>query len=133
MFNLLQKHKVSLVYIPLTVYWLILFVLTSLPSNRLPDAKINDKIEHYVAFGLLSFLLSLAFSFQRKVRFLYTWPLMWTIILVALYGMLDELHQLYVPGRYCDILDWTADVLGGLAGIGLVFLIKKFSKKSVLN
>jgi VanZ family protein len=121
------------VYIPLTVYWLILFLLTSLPSSKLPDAKLNDKIEHSLAFAILAVLLSLAFHFQKKIKILYSKPFFSTVLLIAVYGMLDELHQLYVPGRYCDINDWIADVLGGLVGVGIVLIIKKLSKERVIN
>ncbi len=133
MFNLLEKYKVSLVYIPLAVYWLILFILTSLPTTKLPNTKINDKIEHYLAFAVLAVFLSLAFHFQRKISILFKRPFLATIILIAGYGLLDEVHQYFIPGRYCDMLDWVADVLGGLAGLGIVLLIKRFSKERVIN
>lgn len=112
---------------------MILFVLTSLPSTKLPDPKINDKIEHYLAFAILAVLLSMAFHFQEKIKLLYKWPFLSTVLLIAVYGLLDEVHQLYVPGRYCDIYDWVADVLGGLMGVGIVLLIKKFSNDRVIN
>lgn len=133
MYNLLKKHKVSLVYLPLSLYWLVLFILTSLPASRLPDAKINDKVEHYIAFAVLAVLLSLTFQFQEKIRILAKQSYLFCIILIAIYGLLDELHQMYVPGRYCDVKDWIADVLGGLAGIGLVFLLKKIGRKTAIN
>ena len=38
----------------------------------------------------------------------------WIILsFVALYGLSDEIHQYFVPGRVCDILDLAADVTGG--------------------
>jgi len=36
----------------------------------------------------------------------------------ALYGMTDELHQMFVPGRQPDIADWIADILGVAIGYG---------------
>ncbi|MGB5540538.1 MAG: VanZ family protein, partial [Gammaproteobacteria bacterium] len=42
---------------------------------------------------------------------------------VGLYGVLDEIHQYFVPGRQADVLDVLADVSGGLLGAGLMFLL----------
>jgi len=36
-----------------------------------------------------------------------------TLIVVALFGCLDEIHQSFVPGREADVWDWVADVIGG--------------------
>jgi len=33
------------------------------------------------------------------------------------YGLLDEIHQGFVPGRDPDVLDWLVDASGGLVGI----------------
>ena len=38
-----------------------------------------------------------------------------------LYGVTDELHQVFVPGRFCDFFDGLADALGVLAGHALYF------------
>ena len=37
---------------------------------------------------------------------------------MALYGVTDEWHQLYVPGRVSDPADWIADVVGLVLGYG---------------
>ena len=33
-------------------------------------------------------------------------------VLGVLYGATDEIHQMYVPGRSPDVLDWFADAAG---------------------
>ena len=42
------------------------------------------------------------------------------LIIGALYGMSDEWHQMYVPGRMPDVADWIADVAGLLSGYAWV-------------
>jgi VanZ family protein len=38
---------------------------------------------------------------------------------------LDEIHQIFIPGRYCELLDWFADFAGVLfAALFLNFLVK---------
>jgi VanZ family protein len=44
------------------------------------------------------------------------------LAIAAAYGIFDELHQSFVPGRSADILDWFADVCGALIGIGACWL-----------
>ena len=71
-----------------------------------------DKILHAIVFGILAFLLvcSLAPPHAR------TWRRVWLVTLaVALYGLTDEYHQSFVPGREASMYDALADALGGLA------------------
>lgn len=98
---------------------------TSLPGQDVPDMKISDKIEHFAAYGGLAVLLSFTFNFQRKIRLLADHPFIFTVFLIAVYGMLDELHQRFIPGRSCDIKDWIADVTGALLGMMVVLIIRK--------
>jgi VanZ family protein len=36
----------------------------------------------------------------------------WVTVLVALIGAADEIHQMFLPGRYAEMDDWLADVGG---------------------
>ena len=38
------------------------------------------------------------------------------VLCAGAYGATDELHQLFVPDRACDPVDWLVDVAGALAG-----------------
>ncbi|MBT8489380.1 MAG: VanZ family protein [Gemmatimonadetes bacterium] len=42
----------------------------------------------------------------------------WLLLAGALYGLSDEIHQMYVPGRSPDPADLAADVVGLLLGYG---------------
>ena len=123
MFKYIELHKKHLVYMPLIFYWLLILTLTSLPGYDLPDVKINDKIEHFLAFGGLGFLLHLSLRVQDKFIVLKKFPWLFTILIVACYAAFDELHQLFIPGRSCDINDWIADMIGVTIGVVLMALI----------
>lgn len=92
-------------------YWLTIFVLTHLPPKDLPHVKLNDKIEHLMAYYLLSVLLNLVLHrrWSRHADWL-------TLILVLAYGAADEITQ-PLTGRTCDFLDWLADGTGAALGI----------------
>ena len=131
MFKYLASHRTYFIYIPLAVYWIILFVMTSLPSTMSISVGVSDKIEHFGAYGLLSVFLFLALKFQSKYSVLSDYPATFTIIIASLYGIIDEFHQLYIPGRSAEFYDWLADFSGSiLAVIILRLLFYKFEGKN---
>lgn len=134
MFEFLQKRKIWLVYIPLIIYWVILFTATSLPVERLPSIGFTDKINHFVAYFILAVLLNLTLIYQRKSQLLFEKAPIATIVICLFYGALDEVHQLFVPGRSAETLDWVADALGTTAAVLLIyFLLNRFKYRLDFN
>ena len=88
-----------------------------------PNIQINDKIEHILAYGGLGFLLNLSLRIQNKFTIVKKYPAWFTVLIVSSYGALDELHQLFIPGRSCDILDWTADTVGVIIGVTIMTIL----------
>jgi VanZ family protein len=128
LFEFLEKRKIWFVYIPLVIYWLILFVATSLPVERLPSIGFTDKINHFIAYFILAVLVNLTLIYQRKSRFLFEKATVATIVICLFYGALDELHQMMVPGRFAETMDWVADALGAVAGILIVYFLMNVLK-----
>lgn len=81
---------------------------------------VSDKIEHFGAYGLLSVFLYLNLYFQNKFEILKKFPGTFTILIASIYGLLDELHQLLVPGRSADVLDWLADFSGSILAVLII-------------
>jgi VanZ family protein len=135
LYKYFQKYPVYLIYIPLFIYWIILFTATTIPTDKLPQLfPSQDKLEHFVAYAVLAFLLALALHFQKKSVLLSSKMYVFTLLFVLTYGAIDEIHQLFVPGRYCDLLDWCADSIGGLIGIlfANLFLKAQYNKSENL-
>jgi VanZ family protein len=128
LFNILERNKVLLVYLPLIFYWILLFTLTTLPSQSIPAVGVNDKLEHMLAYFGLSFLLYLTLLFQKKSIMLKKYAMLFTLLIVVFYGVLDEVHQLLIPGRSCELLDFLADMLGGILGIVLLKILIRVYK-----
>jgi VanZ family protein len=67
-----------------------------------------DKVVHFCVFGLIGTLLArLRWVQHRAPLGAYA-----AVLLVALFGATDEIHQSFTPGRCCDFSDWLADTLG---------------------
>ncbi len=132
LYRTLQERKILLVYVPLAVYWGIIFIATSVPVDSMPkffDAQ--DKLEHFAAYFILEILLALTLHFQDKFSTLKAKPILFSLLFLSLYAALDEVHQYLIPGRYADVLDWAADVVGGV--IAIILLRIFFQKAAVLQ
>jgi VanZ family protein len=79
--------------------------------------NVSDKIEHFGAYGLLSVFLYLNLYFQNRFELLKKFPATFTVLIASIYGMVDEIHQMYVPGRSAEFLDWLADFSGSLVAV----------------
>jgi VanZ family protein len=92
--------------------------LSSLSPDELPDAAFAlwDKLNHFTAFALGGWLAAAALRVSRP----HASPAASAIpavILVAVFGGLDEALQTLTPGRAGGDLDeWVADALGAAVG-----------------
>jgi VanZ family protein len=76
-----------------------------------------DKIEHFLAYTVLAFLLGLAFNFQSVFQINLKQRFLVSFILSVTYAILDEVHQIPIPGRYFDWWDLFSDFIGILIGL----------------
>ena len=127
LFNSLKRNPFFFVHLPLIIYWCFLFIMTTIPVESIPRLfNTQDKLEHFFAYLILSILLFLNFSIQTRSLFIRRNAGLVSLMAIIFYASIDEIHQLLIPGRYCDIYDWLFDVIGGVAGI---LIISYFSKK----
>jgi VanZ family protein len=85
-----------------------------------PTANISGKIFHPIIFAGLAFLGHLAAQDGSAPR--PRWQrLAWVALACVAFGLADELHQSFVPGRFCRAADMGLDALGVAAGT-LVYL-----------
>jgi VanZ family protein len=100
--------------IPLLLYCAAIFLLSSLPKP--PDAVswIPDKIGHVVLYGGLGWLV--ARELKHSGMKFAPWIWIGSAAFCLVYGITDELHQYFVPGRLSEAGDLLADSVGGLLG-----------------
>ena len=106
--------------LPLVAMMATLFVLSHQPGDTLPlPAVVNlDKLLHLMAYTVLglSFLLALSPDWRaRRPRA----AAVATVLFCLAYGLSDEFHQQFVPGRFSGVDDLVFDTLGGLLAVTL--------------
>jgi VanZ family protein len=122
-----QKKIISFLQFqsPLFAWCLFVFTASSIPSPNIPAlGTYTDKVIHFGVYGTLCWLAHIAFHFQGNVS-LKRYSLLAAILFTMVFGMSDEFHQLFTPGRSADILDVVADTAGGLT-YSLIFLRFRF-------
>jgi VanZ family protein len=134
LYNFIKLNRIKVLLIPLILYWIILFIGTSMPSDNLSSfLEFGDKVKHFTAYLILAFLLGLNLHFQEKWKGVAVNYLIYTFIICTTYGVLDELHQILVPNRSAEFLDWVADLLGSTTGLFFSYVFLKFIKKNKQN
>ena len=90
-----------------------------------PEFFSIDKILHFGGYGLLCLLFFYSLKNQNKSIKLREYPAEYALLFASLYGILDEIHQYFVPGRSADIYDAAADVSGALFVYVIIKIIVK--------
>lgn len=136
----MSKNKISLL---LVILWMIfIFIMSSFDatsssnqSNFIVDIitsiiNIKDigllsliirKLAHFIEYFILGILvINFITRYDKKIII--------AILLCIIYATSDEIHQIFVPGRSCQIIDIMIDSLGSIMGIYLYKLITKKCK-----
>ena len=100
----------------------VIFAGSSFP--QLPDIPggFSDKTAHATEYAVLGVLLARALAGPRWLSI--TFPsVVAAVALAALYGVSDECHQLFVPGRDFEVRDMMADAAGASMATGALWLL----------
>lgn len=82
----------------------------------------DDKVGHFIAYFTLMFFLGLELGIRNR-QLLKAWGITFA------YGIIMELIQHYVPGRFMSLLDLVANSLGGI----LAFFVLYFFGNRILT
>ncbi len=112
----------SVIGLLLLLAWGGLFFATHIPRSSIPVPMPGhfDKVCHFVAYGVLAFLLGswLWFRYSLNRR---TLALAW--LGLAAYGVVDEWLQRFV-NRTPDLYDVLADWAGAFCGLAAVLVVR---------
>ena len=116
------KRTARYLFLTLAIAWAgVIFHLSNQSSIDTPSLfPGQDKLFHMMAFGVLGFLFM--GSMKTTTSGYRTGQVWLVVVLVVLYGLLDEFHQSFVPGRTVEIYDTLADAAGACWGPGVCII-----------
>jgi len=99
---------------------LLLWFFPNLSESQLATVHfLTRKAGHFTEYAVLAFLARRAFVTSSRAILKQYW-FQSALLLVMIYGLLDEFHQSFVPSRTASIYDSAIDVAGGFTVL-LVF------------
>lgn len=92
------------------------------PAREVPIFY-DIKLIHIIEYGILSALYFYAIDKTSKIPLI--WKMIYAVMLTLIYGLTDEFHQIFVPGRSARIADVAANVIGAIITQAGIWGIKK--------
>lgn len=108
------RARVLLAWLPVVGYTLLIWWLSShtIDPELLARVPLQDKGVHFLEYAALSSFIAHAVAATWQER--GAGATVSAILMASALGLLDELHQAFVPGRSSDPLDLIADTAGAL-------------------
>ncbi len=109
----------------LLVFFIAMLAVGSIPgnANTLSD-RFGDKLLHLLAYG---FMAALCFQSLRGRRINQS---LISLLIIALFGLIDELVQSLLPYRNASLLDWCFDIAAGITVITFMNLFSTVATKT---
>ena len=96
----LARHR----WIPTLVWAILVLIVSSIPKLGVQTLPFPgcDKVAHFIEYLILGMSLRYWSRSRRKAH----------LIGGIAFGLFDEIHQAYIPGREASPLDFAADAAG---------------------
>ena len=109
---------------PVWVQMTLIFIASSIPNLTQLPGNMSDKTGHGIGYGLLGIVLLRALARGRQAGVTLRVVVV-TIVCATVYGISDEFHQWFVPGRTADVHDVMADAIGAVVAAAGAWAILK--------
>lgn len=97
-----------------------------------PDVDVVSSLAHFCEYAVFGVLLVRALNMNTRWKVSWKGALVLAVVIASAYGVSDEFHQYFVPGRFCDPFDWLVDTAGALLGALLYMFIQCRKKRTKL-
>ncbi|MCA1651279.1 MAG: VanZ family protein [Acidobacteria bacterium] len=113
---------------PAVLLMAVIFLLSSSadPGRVIPPG-ISDKPLHAFLYGVLGLLVLRGLA-RARIANVTARRGFAAVLIAVLYGISDEIHQHFVPGRMADALDVAADAVGAAVAVALAVGLGIYSK-----
>ena len=113
--------------LPPLLWILVTFIFAYFPdlffSSKLPPG--TDKIVHAGVYFILCWLVRRAFYHQEVFPQLKKSSILGAFIFSCVYGILDEFHQDFLPGRPSDMYGLVAGASGALLYVAIASMVSQ--------
>ncbi len=110
-------------WVPALMWMGLIFYMSSLQTRPhtpgLEDFRYDDKLQHAAAYAVLCMFLwwpLMQYYPRKKVAYI-------AAIVAIIYAFSDEMHQIFVPTRECQVSDIIADSMGAVISSFLLYKI----------
>ena len=114
-------------WLPAIAVMVVIFMLSSIPSDEVPNFGFFDSVVknggHFLGYALLG----LAYNYALPRRLSQKANIVLVIVLALLYALSDEFHQSFVPGRSPS---WSDIAVDGLGASTALFVRGRYSPNS---
>jgi len=118
------SYRKTLWYWGPVVIWMVIIFIGSSHQNVVVSETHDNLIKnlaHIGEYAILGFLIFRAFFNREKNSFLSKYAWLWALIGAILYGVSDEIHQMFISTRTACMGDILMDGIG--ASLGQLFAI----------
>ncbi|MCH7640768.1 VanZ family protein [Patescibacteria group bacterium] len=119
---MLQSKKIINFWFPVIFWAALIFILSSRQITPVSDIYLKDfivkKTAHIVEYGILTVFLYRALKesgVRKREAGIYS------VVLATFYGITDEFHQSFTPGRDPQARDVFFDTIGSVAAIYFIW------------
>jgi VanZ family protein len=108
---------------PAALYAAVIFYTSAQSDAALPPVLdvLAEQAIHPLEYTVLGILIVRALAGGLPARVSLSTALL-GVALTTAYGLTDEFHQMFVPGRFADWNDVVADAIGGVTGAAVCWL-----------
>ncbi len=105
-------------FFPVFFWMVIIFVLSHQPGDaiELIDIPNADKVLHCLVYAILAYATLFAVSLEKRQAKPVTVAFL-VILFCFAYGISDEYHQSFIPGRFPSKWDIAADTMGAIIAV----------------
>lgn len=113
-----------LAWLPALAWAGLIFIISAQPKETFQRLGFTGQAlsvgGHLIVYFVLMILLVIALRASTNLPNKQVYLL--AFLIVAIYGLSDEYHQSFVPGRTPTLVDWLVDLIG--AGLALLVLLR---------
>lgn len=135
----LRRHRKALSWALVVLWAVVIFLMSANTGEDLSDgdglvARVRallvaaqvalvgasvdlvSPLAHFCEYAVFGFLLQNALGCSLGRPASARRAMVLAVVIASAYGVTDEFHQLFVPGRACDPVDWLVDTAGATLG-----------------